>query len=121
MNNATRFWLDAFATLIGAITATYFARFAIKTNAFSAMLNDRTQGQDRVPEWLLSVVQMFGTWPSEWGTLWAETGTDWVFTPLWLPQIPMSIGAILLAVALWDFLSRLVVERQSAIIREAIE
>ena len=121
MNNATRFWLDTIATWVGAITATYFARFAIKTNAFSALLNDRTQGQDQVPEWLLTAFTMFGTWPGDWADLWANTGDEWVYTPLWLPQIPMSIGACLLAIALWDFLSRLVVERQSAIVKEALE
>lgn len=121
INAGTRFWLDAFAMFIAAITATYFARFAIKTNAFSALLNDRTQGQDMVPEWVLSVVQTFGTPPWDWDTLWAETGSEWVFTPLWLPQIPMSIGAILLAIALWDYLTRLLVTGQTAIVREAVE
>lgn len=121
INSATRFWLDAFAMFIAAMTATYFARYAIKTNAFSALLNDRTQGQDMVPEWVLSAVRMFGTPPWDWATLWANTGSDWVFTPLWLPQIPMSIGAILLAIALWDYLTRLLVTGQTAIVREAVE
>lgn len=121
LTSGTRFWLDAFATFVGAITATYFARYAIKTNVFSNMLNDRTQGQDMVPEWLLSAVAMLGTWPGDWGRLWAETGEDWVFTPLWLPQLPMSIGTVLLAVALWDYLSRLMVERRSAIVGEVVE
>ncbi|MEO1790275.1 MAG: TRAP transporter small permease subunit [Pseudomonadota bacterium] len=121
MTEGTRFWLDALAMFMAAIIATYFARFAIKTNALSALINDRTQGQDMVPEWVLTTVQMFGTWPWEWGALWAETGTEWVFTPLWLPQIPMSIGTVLLALALWDYLSRLLVNRQTSIIKEAIE
>ena len=85
------------------------------------MLNDRTQGQDKVPEWLLTGVQMFGTWPWEWGALWAASGDEWVFTPLWLPQIPMCIGTILLAIALWDYLARLVVNGQSSIVKEAVE
>ncbi len=121
MTEGTKFWLDSLATFIAAITATYFARYAIKTNAFSALLNDRTQGQDMVPEWVLSAVLTLGTWPSEWAQLWAETGDEWVFTPLWLPQLPMSIGTILLAVALWDYLSRLLVNRETAIVREAVE
>lgn len=121
INAATRFWLDAFATLVAALVATYFARFAIKTNQFSALLNDRTQGQDQVPEWVLSVVKMLGTWPGQWGQLWAETGSEWVYTPLWLPQLSMSIGSVLLAVALWDYLTRLLVTRESAITSEAIE
>jgi len=117
----TRFWLDAFATFTAALIATYFARFAIKTNILSSLINDRTQGQDKVPEWLLTFVEMFGTWPWEWGELWAASGDEWVFTPLWLPQIPMSIGTVLLAVALWDYLSRLLVTRQTAIVKEAVE
>lgn len=121
MTPFTRMWLDAFAMLIAAITATYFARYAIKTNVFSKMLNDRTQGQDMVPEWVLSVFSMFKTAPAKWGELWANTGSDWVFTPVWLPQIPMSVGTVLLAVALWDNLTRLLVNRQSSIKGEAVE
>lgn len=121
LNDWTRFWLDAFATLVAAIIATYFARFAIKTTILSEMINDRTQGQDQVPEWLLTTVAMFGTWPWNWGELWANTGEEWVFTPLWLPQIPMSIGSVLLAIALWDYLSRLLVNRESSIIAETVE
>ncbi len=117
----TRRWLNAFAMLIAAITATYFARYAIKTNIFSKMLNDRTQGQDMVPEWLLSVFAMFKTSPAKWGDLWASTGSEWVFTPMWLPQIPMSVGTILLAIALWDNLTRLMVTGHSRIEAEAVK
>jgi len=49
LNEHTKFWLDTVAMLIAAVTATYFARYAIKTNIMSEMLNDRTQGQDFVP------------------------------------------------------------------------
>ncbi|MEL6377781.1 MAG: TRAP transporter small permease subunit [Pseudomonadota bacterium] len=121
MTTGTKFWLDAFAMFMAAVIASYFARFAIKTNALSALINDRTQGQDKVPEWLLTSVQTLGTWPWEWGALWASSGDEWVFTPLWLPQIPMSIGTVLLAVALWDYLSRLLVTRQTPIIKEGVE
>lgn len=114
-------WLDLFATLIAAITATYFARYAVKTNLFSRMLNDRTQGQDMVPEWLLSVFAMFRTPPGQWGALWAQTGGDWVYTPIWLPQLPMSIGTILLAVALWDNLTRMAATGHSRIRSEIVE
>lgn len=121
MGQGSKFWLDAGATFIGAITATYFARFAIKTNGMSSLINDRTQGQDQVPEWLLTAVSLLGTWPGDWAEVWAGRGDEWVFTPLWLPQIPMSIGATLLAIALWDYLSRLLVTGESAIQREAVE
>ena len=117
----TRLWVDAFAMLIAAVTASYFARFAIKTNFLSRMLNDRTQGQDMVPEWLLSFFAMFKTWPGDWGQLWADTGSDMVFTPMWLPQLPMSLGTMLLALALWDNLTRLMVNRESSIKGEGVK
>ncbi|MEP4036387.1 MULTISPECIES: TRAP transporter small permease [unclassified Pseudophaeobacter] len=114
-------WLDAFAMWIAAITATYFARYAIKTNIMSEMLNDRTQGQDFTPEWLISALKMFVTAPADWGNLWAQTGSDWVYTPVWLPQLPMSIGTVLLALALWDYLYRLLTTRRASITSEAVE
>ena len=120
-NSFTRYWLDAFAMLIAAITATYFARYAVKTNFLSEMLNDRTQGQDFVPEWLLSFFTMFGTWPTQWGELWAKTGNEWVYTPVWLPQLPMSIGTILLAICIWDMLTRLVTTKTTPIVGESVE
>lgn len=115
------FWLDAGAMLISALTATYFARYAIKTNVLSEMLNDRTQGQDFAPEWLLTAVSMFGTWPWNWAALWAESGSGWVYTPVWLPQLPMSIGTVLLAVALWDYLARMLVTGAPQIKGEFLE
>ena len=121
MNSFLRYWLDAFAMLISAITATYFARYAVKTNFFSEMLNDRTQGLDKVPEWLLTAVSMFGTWPWNWVELWANSGSEMVFTPLWLPQIAMSIGTILLAIAVWDNLYRLLINQVSNIKSETVE
>ena len=121
LNDFLRLWLDALATLIAAVTATYFARYAIKTNILSVLLNDRTQGQDFVPQWLLSFFSMFANAPSKWGQIWAGTGTEWVYTPVWLPQLPMSIGATLLAIALWDALTRLLVRRETVIVGEAVE
>lgn len=120
MNNFSRFWLDAFAMLIAAWTATYFARYAIKTNVLSEMLNDRTQGQDFTPEWLITLISMFGTSPLKWGELWAQSGDGWVYTPVWLPQLPMSIGTVLLAIAIWDMLTRLLANGESGIKGEAV-
>ena len=121
INNFTRRWVDAFAMLIASIIATYFARYAVKTNFMSDMLNDRTQGMDQVPEWLLTLVSMFGTWPTKWGELWSQSGSEWVYTPVWLPQLPMSIGTTLLAIALWDNLYRLLINGETSIKREAVE
>lgn len=121
LNDKTKFWLDALAMLIAAVTATYFARYAIKTNLMSEMLNDRTQGQDFVPEWLITFFSMFANSPAKWGEMWAETGSEWVYTPVWLPQLPMSIGTVLLAVAIWDYLTRLLVLRETQIHGEVLE
>ena len=44
-----------------------------------------------------------------------------VFTPVWLPQLAMSVGTILLAVAIWDYLYRLLIFRETQIVREAVE
>lgn len=121
MNQHTKLWLDATAMFISAITATYFARYAVKTNIMSEILNDRTQGQDYVPEWLLTFFAMFANWPTKWPEMWANTGSDWVFTPVWLPQLPMSIGATLLAIAIWDYLTRLLATRESHIHGEVLE
>lgn len=121
INNFTRMWIDAFAMLVAAITATYFARFAVKTNFMSEMLNDRTQGQDQVPEWLLSIFTMFKSSPAEWGQIWEAASDKLVFTPVWLPQLPMSIGTILLAIALWDNLARLLINGKSRIKAEILE
>jgi len=93
----------------------------VKTNFMSDMLNDRTQGQDQVPEWFIAFISMFGTWPTDWGELWANVGDAWVYTPVWLPQLPMSIGSTLLAIALWDNLFRLLINGKSNIKGEAVE
>ena len=121
LNVHTKLWLDATAMFIAAITATYFARYAVKTNIMSKVLNDRTQGQDYVPEWLLTFFAMFANSPAKWAEMWANTSDEWVFTPLWLPQLPMSFGAILLAIAIWDHLTRLLATSTSHIKAEVLE
>lgn len=115
--NANKFlkkWLDIFAVFGAAVIATYFARFAVKANFFSEMLNDRTQGQDQIPEWLVKLFQFDIS-----GAL--EGGEKLVYTPVWIPQLAMSIGTILLAVALWDTLTRLLVTGVNPIVSETVE
>lgn len=121
LNTFTRYWLNVAALFVAAITATYFARYAIKTNFMSAMINDRTQGIDQVPERLLAVVEMVVTSPAKWQALWESAGPGWIYTPMWLPQIPMSIGTVLLAVALWDNLCRLLVTGENPIQMETVK
>jgi hypothetical protein len=107
--------------LVAAVIATYFARYAVKTNFLSEMLNDRTQGQDQIPEWFVTFLSMFATTPDGWPALWRGSGGDWIYTPVWVPQVPMSVGTILLALALWDHLVRLLVTDESAIRAEIIK
>lgn len=42
-------------------------------------------------------------------------------TPLWVPQIAMSIGTVLLAIALWDHLVRLIFTEHSGVAPTAVE
>ncbi len=122
--NANRFlhrWLDVFAVFGGAVIATYFARYAIKTNVLSEMLNDRTQGQDQIPEWIVTVVSLPSRPISEWGQAVTNSTDALVYTPVWIPQLAMSIGTVLLAVALWDALCRMLVTGQNPIQGESVE
>ncbi|MFK7877500.1 MAG: TRAP transporter small permease [Paracoccaceae bacterium] len=107
-------WLDVFAVFGAAVIATYFARYAIKTNVFSEMLNDRTQGQDQIPEWVVLLFRLDFSGA-------AAAGDALVYTPVWIPQLAMSIGTILLAVALWDTLYRMLVTGVNPIVSEAVE
>ena len=121
INDFTKRWLDGFALLVAAITATYFARFAVKTNFISEMLNDRTQGQDQIPEFVVTWLTLLATSPADWPTLFERSGGGWIYTPVWVPQIVMSVGTILLALCLWDHFIRLVVTGRSAIKKEKVE
>ncbi|MGB1209115.1 MAG: TRAP transporter small permease [Paracoccaceae bacterium] len=115
--NANQFlkrWLDVVAVFGAAVIATYFARYAIKTNIFSEMLNDRTQGQDQIPEWVVALFSL------DWAG--ATSGrADLVYTPVWIPQLSMSIGTVLLAICLWDTLYRMLVTGVNPIVSEAVE
>jgi TRAP-type C4-dicarboxylate transport system permease small subunit len=113
-NNFLKKWLDLFAVFGAAVIATYFARYAVKTNFFSEVLNDRTQGQDQIPEWLVALFRL------DFAGV-AEGSTTLVYTPVWIPQLAMSAGTILLAIALWDTLYRMLVTGVNPIVSEAVE
>ena len=122
--NANRFlkrWLDVFAVFGAAVIATYFARYAIKANTFSEMLNDRTQGQDQIPEWVVTLFSLPGRALSDWGQAMAASSSEMVYTPVWIPQLAMSIGTVLLAIALWDTLYRMLVTGVNPIVSEVVE
>ncbi|EHI49713.1 Tripartite ATP-independent periplasmic transporters, DctQ component [SAR116 cluster alpha proteobacterium HIMB100] len=121
LNGFTRFWLDVVALFIGALTATYFARYAVKTNFMSEMLNDRTQGQDQIPQLAVDIISLLGTSPAKWADTLSQSDGAWIYTPVWVPQLVMSVGTILLAICLWDYLIRLLVTGQSAVKAEKIE
>ncbi|MEP4365146.1 MAG: TRAP transporter small permease subunit [Roseibium sp.] len=113
-NDFLKKWLDLFAVFGAAVIATYFARYAIKANFFSEMLNDRTQGQDQIPEWLVSLFSL------DFAGV-AAGSTTLAYTPIWIPQLAMSIGTILLAIALWDTLYRMLVTGVNPIVSESVE
>jgi TRAP-type C4-dicarboxylate transport system permease small subunit len=122
--NASEFlkrWLDVFAVFGAAVIATYFARYAIKANIFSEMLNDRTQGQDQIPEWTVTLLSLPSRGLSEWGDAMASSSSKLVYTPIWIPQLTMSIGTVLLAIALWDSLYRMLVTGINPIKLETVE
>jgi len=121
LNDWTRYWLNVFALALSAIIATYFARFAIKTNQMSAMLNDRTQGQDQIPDYLAQFLQLFGSSPNQWQAIMDKAAGEMIYTPMWIPQLTMSIGTVLLAVCLWDQLIRMVATKTIQIKQEAVE
>jgi TRAP-type C4-dicarboxylate transport system permease small subunit len=120
-NRHTSRWLDLFAVFGAAVIATYFARFAVKTNIFSEMLNDRTQGQDQIPEWVVTLLSLPATPIGDWGTAMGNTSGTLVYTPVWIPQLAMSTGAILLAIALWDTLYRTIITGKNPIVSEGVE
>ena len=77
--------------------------------------------RSNAPSKVLTTLEMFVTAPTQWGELWRASGEGWVFTPVWLPQLPMSIGTVLLAIAIWDHLIRLLVNNESSIQSETVE
>ncbi len=70
-----RRWGEIWCFVIGALAATYFARYAVKGTYWSWKLHDVSQGQD--------------AWP------------------IWIPQLSMAAGTVLLAICFWDHLIRL--------------
>lgn len=52
---------------------------------------------------------------------WNEISQGLDKTPIWIPQISMSVGAVLLAIAFWDHLVRLVVTGQHGIEAELVD
>ena len=68
---------------VAAVTAVFFARYAVKTNIWSYRLHDVSQGQDA--------------------------------TPLWIPQLVMSAGSCVLALALVDHFLRVLLTRHEGV------
>lgn len=84
-----RYWGELWCFGIGALLATYFARYAIKATILSEKLNDVSQGQDA--------------------------------TPLWIPQIAMCVGGVLMAAALWDNLFTLIFSGRTNLREETVK
>lgn len=81
-----RGWGEIWCFVLGAITASYFAWYAVRGTYWSWKLKELSQGLDA--------------------------------TPVWIPQLSMSIGTVLLAVCFWDHLVRLLVTGEHGIRRD---
>jgi len=88
----------------------------------SILLNAFDKGRYWLELWCFTLGAMASTylaWYAVKATVWSHKfhdisqGQD--ATPLWIPQLGMSIGAVLLAVCFWDNLVRLIVLKEHAI------
>ncbi len=82
-------WLDAACFGLGAVIATYLARYAIVATQWSIKFKDVSQGLDK--------------------------------TPIWIPQLAMCVGAVLLALAFWDHFARALLTGDSGVRAEKAE
>ena len=72
-----------------------------------------------------TLIASFFAWYAVKGTYvswrWNEVSQGLDKTPIWIPQLSMAIGAVLLAVAFWDHLIRLVATGQHGITAELVD
>ena len=54
-------WLEIWCFAIGAITATFFARYAVKATYWSHKLNEISQGLDATPTWIPQLSMAIGS------------------------------------------------------------
>lgn len=66
-----------------------------------------------------AIISTYFAWYAVRGTYWSwklnEISQGLDKTPIWIPQISMSVGAILLAIAFWDHLVQLVTKGEHGI------
>lgn len=84
-----RWWGELWCFGIGAVIATFLARYAVKGTYWSWKLNEISQGLDK--------------------------------TPMWIPQLAMAAGSVLLAVCFWDHLVRLVATGRHGITADLVD
>jgi len=68
-----------------------------------------------------SYVAWFAIRANTWSHKFHDISQGQDATPLWIPQLAMSIGAVLLALCFWDNLIRLLVLKEHAIQSNAVE
>lgn len=72
-----------------------------------------------------SLTATYFAWYAVRGTYWSwklhdiSQGLD--KTPIWMPQISMSVGTVLLAIAFWDHLARLIFAGDHGIRRDLVD
>lgn len=71
-----------------------------------------------------AVVSSYLAWYAVKATRWSHKFNDISqgqdATPLWIPQLGMCIGAVLLAICFWDNLVRLIVLKKHAIVTDVV-
>lgn len=93
----------------------------------SIVLNALNRGRYWLELWCFAIASLAASYLAFYAvraTIWSHKfhdisqGQD--ATPLWIPQLGMSIGAVLLAICFWDNLLRLIVLKQHAIRADAL-
>lgn len=71
-----------------------------------------------------SVVSSYLAWYAVKAVLWSKRFNDISqgqdATPLWIPQLSMAIGSVLLAICFWDNLIQLLIKRRSNVVNESV-
>jgi len=68
-----------------------------------------------------SYVAWFAIRANQWSHKFHDISQGQDATPIWIPQLAMSIGSVLLAICFWDNLVRLLVLKEHGIQSESIE
>jgi len=97
----------------------------IRVNLLLSALGSRRKWADIWCFFIGSVLATYFAWYAVKATYWSKLlndisqGQD--ATPIWIPQIAMSVGSVLLAICFWDNLLRLIFTGRDAIRQSTID